>query len=191
MRNYYSNSNVQDVADAITEADDRLKVLRETPLEDVIDQIDGVASAIEEIENQLRYVDSDIEEYEAAREFAEEASSLGVEDVYDLREVIEERDDLLEKVKDSEEVEALRKQVADLEAQVNRGIELENQRIEALAVLGGIDRTQADIDLRAGTELAYETGLSDGILAQAASAKPDHVIGEQGVVDPALLDDEA
>ena len=93
----------------------------------------------------------------------------------------------------SERIAELEKQVEMLEAQVNRGIELENQRIEAITVLGGIDKTQADIDLRAGTEIAYESGLSDGLLVQGEIAKSgvDLDFGEQGAVDPDSLDDEA
>ena len=165
MRNYFSNSNVQDVADAITEAEDRLKVLRETPLEDVIDQIDGVASAIEEIESQLRYVDSDFEEMEGYQEFAEIASNEGVEDAYDLRELIEQRDEALERVAELEATVTDKAEVEKLQTQVTNLTHWhDNQGKIIRALLERLSQVSALTDSDSIGTLIFETGQPDSLV---------------------------
>jgi TolA-binding protein len=87
---YWNNSNVQDVADVITEVEDAYRALISQPVEFIGEHLEKLGEQIGELEGQLRYVDGDIEDLEAYREFAEQASYLGIEDEYDLRDLNDE-----------------------------------------------------------------------------------------------------
>lgn len=162
---YFTNSNVQDVADAITEAEDKLRALRETPLEDALDQVEGIAEAIHEIEVQLKYVDSDIEDYEAAQEFLEEAGGEGINDAYDLRELIEEKDELFERVKELEATVTDKAEVEQLQTQVTNLTHWhDNQGMVIRALLERLSQVDALVNSDTIGTLIFESTQQKGMV---------------------------
>lgn len=162
---YWNNSNVQDVADAIRDAEEKAGELKQCPLEDVLDQVDAVLAAVSNIEDELRYVDSDIEDLEGFREFSELASAEGIEDEYDLREVIEERDELAEKVKELEASTADAAEIEKLQAE-NEHLQHwhDNQGMVIRALLDRLSQINGLVDSNSIGDLIFNATRQTGIV---------------------------
>lgn len=162
---YWQNSNVQDVADAIRDAEDKAESLKGTPVEDVVDQIDAVLAALTSIEDELRYVDSDIEDLEGFREFSELASGEGIDDEYDLRALIEERDDLADRVKELEATVTSPEEIEKLQAQVTNLTHWhDNQALVIRALLDRLGEIGALTDSNAIGDLIFNSTRQTGIV---------------------------
>jgi hypothetical protein len=131
------------------------------------------------------YAGLDDEDLESIAAELEEYRELGTaEDLRDLREGGDTK--ALEA-----EIERLEGVIVKLKEQAQRGVELEDQRVRAIAELGGKTFEQAEIDQRAAEEQAYEMGLNDGLIVRKQLNNPggevDFELGEQGIVDTGAL----
>ncbi len=167
---------------AISEVEEQLDRLDE--YENLFDDVYDARDAKDYIEEMSDIFD-DAYDAREAKDFIDNLSYEGIDDFSDFESFKETLADEIkaEFEQDNEELEALREKVAKLEEQVQRGIALEDQRIRAIGVLGGIDKTQAEIDQRAAEEGAYEAGLTDAMILNTPR-------GEQGIVDIDLTEPE-
>jgi hypothetical protein len=81
------NQNLKDVCDALTEADRAILNIKEGYVCELDENIDRAVNAVSEADDQLRYLDEDLNELEEYRDIG---------DVYELQELEAERDDLKE-----------------------------------------------------------------------------------------------
>lgn len=117
------NQNVKDVRDALDTADRSINEIKEGYVCELGDNIESALNAVSEAEDQLRYLDEDLNELEEYREIG---------DVYELQELESERDDLREDLEKATakgpEFTALEKQHENLKKQH----EVQRQIIHAL-----------------------------------------------------------
>ncbi len=175
---------------AISEVEEALDRLDE--YENLFDDVYDARDA-KDYHEEMSDIFDDVYDAQQAKDFSETCGYLGLDEGYEVEELVEELDKYrelgdYEEVRDAVhnsdggvELENLKAELEKAEATIQKLIKLEDMRVRAIRELNGTTVEQAEIDQRAAEEKAYECGLNDGLIVRKEIA--------DGAVDVDLTED--